>query len=54
MAYFRECPECGAHLDPDEKCDCQQSQNNIKTKEDVNNVGSESYSRSTGACKGDK
>lgn len=23
MAYFRICPECGAHLDPDEKCDCR-------------------------------
>jgi len=22
--YFRECPECGAHLDPGETCDCQQ------------------------------
>lgn len=24
MAYFRECPECGAHLDPGEKCDCKE------------------------------
>ena len=22
MSYFRVCPLCGAHLDPDEKCDC--------------------------------
>lgn len=21
--YFKTCPFCGAHLDPDEKCDCQ-------------------------------
>lgn len=20
--YYRTCPECGAHLDPGEKCDC--------------------------------
>ena len=20
---YRECPYCGAHLDPDERCDCQ-------------------------------
>ena len=20
--YYRTCPECGAHLDPDEPCDC--------------------------------
>ena len=23
MAY-RVCPDCGAHLDPGEKCDCQE------------------------------
>lgn len=22
MSYFRVCPECGAHLDPGEVCDC--------------------------------
>lgn len=22
MAYFRDCPLCGAHLDPGERCDC--------------------------------
>lgn len=22
--YERICPDCGAHLDPDEKCDCQE------------------------------
>lgn len=21
---YRVCPECGAHLDPGEKCDCQE------------------------------
>lgn len=21
--YYRTCPECGAHLDPGEKCDCE-------------------------------
>lgn len=20
--YYKTCPECGAHLDPGEKCDC--------------------------------
>lgn len=20
--YYRVCPDCGAHLDPDERCDC--------------------------------
>ena len=23
MAYYRVCPDCGAHLDPGEKCDCR-------------------------------
>lgn len=23
MAYFKVCPDCGAHLDPGERCDCQ-------------------------------
>ena len=22
---YRTCPFCGAHLDPDERCDCQES-----------------------------
>lgn len=26
MAYYRVCPHCGGHLDPDEKCDCQNKQ----------------------------
>lgn len=24
MAMYRTCPECGAHLDPGEQCDCQE------------------------------
>ena len=23
MSYFNKCPDCGAHLDPGEKCDCE-------------------------------
>ena len=23
MAQFRTCPDCGAHLDAEEKCDCK-------------------------------
>ena len=23
MSYFRICPLCGAHLDPGERCDCR-------------------------------
>lgn len=23
MSYYRTCPNCGANLDPGERCDCQ-------------------------------
>lgn len=23
MSYYRVCPNCGANLDPGERCDCQ-------------------------------
>ena len=23
--YYRTCPDCGANLDPDERCDCHDS-----------------------------
>lgn len=23
--YFKECPDCGAHLDPGERCDCKEA-----------------------------
>ena len=42
MAYYHTCPECGANLDPCEKCDCQTIKNNI-TKEANENVRSENH-----------
>ncbi len=27
MTYYKTCPDCGATLDPDEKCDCHRSIN---------------------------
>lgn len=27
MAYYYTCPDCGANLDPGEKCDCQNNDN---------------------------
>ncbi len=38
MRYFKICPRCGAHLDPDEKCDC----------EEVMEVGGERQVRDSG------
>lgn len=26
MPYYHTCPYCGAHLDPGERCDCQDKQ----------------------------
>ncbi len=23
MPYWKECPRCGSHLDPGERCDCE-------------------------------
>lgn len=23
MAYYNVCPDCGSHLDPGERCDCE-------------------------------
>ena len=37
MAYYWTCPNCGANLDPGEKCDC----NNETTKEDNHHDGNE-------------
>ena len=31
MSYYRTCPDCGANLDPDERCDCW------KENEETNN-----------------
>lgn len=32
MTYYRTCPKCGAHLDPGEKCDCEDAQRPGDTK----------------------
>ena len=24
--YYRKCPDCGANLDPDERCDCDKEE----------------------------
>lgn len=36
LGYYKTCPDCGAHLDPGERCDCKDD-----TKEDCTNVGNE-------------
>ena len=33
MAFYNVCPFCGAHLDPGERCDCKEQQNEQQTAE---------------------
>ena len=37
MAYYVTCPDCGANLDPGEKCDCKKD-NNSSSEKDKNNI----------------
>ena len=38
--YFRECPRCGAHLDPGETCDCgAEGGSGVKTLADLMEAG---------------
>ena len=30
--YGRKCPDCEANLDPEEKCDCKEANNDDKDK----------------------
>ncbi len=33
MAYYYTCPDCGANLDPGEKCDCRKEAVDLNKKE---------------------
>lgn len=30
--YYRVCPDCKAHLDPDEKCDCKKKEADLRAQ----------------------
>lgn len=32
MAYYNICPDCGAHLDPGETCDCKEEKERESVK----------------------
>lgn len=42
MPYYKTCPECSAHLDPDERCDCQKKSPGNQP-EDANGVHENIY-----------
>lgn len=31
MSYYHTCPYCGANLDPDEHCDCQEKEKTVQS-----------------------
>lgn len=35
MSYYKECPHCGAALDPGERCDCKEEERNAEKKRKV-------------------
>lgn len=35
MSYYKTCPNCGAALDPDERCDCVKYPNMPKSERDA-------------------
>ena len=35
MAYYNECPHCGACLDPGERCDCEQKKTAAPKHDDL-------------------
>jgi len=58
MPYFYPCPDCGANLDPGEKCDCKvinptlaifyAMNNNENFKEERPNVRNQNHDHSSG------
>ncbi|MDY3014500.1 MAG: hypothetical protein SOR61_04795 [Evtepia sp.] len=59
MTYYHTCPQCGAHLDPGERCDCQDKEKELSgatnaeqlkggTKGDITTVSSPLYNKNGG------
>lgn len=42
MAYYRVCPLCGAHLDPQEFCVCQEKSEQLRKKFELITIVSDS------------
>lgn len=46
--YFKVCSNCGAHLDPEEKCDCEKGGNDEENKLSIYSGGLLALSQSSG------
>ena len=38
MAFYKKCPDCGANLDPGEKCDCSNNNDSFCVETDQRNA----------------
>lgn len=43
MPYYNSCPDCGANLDPGEKCDCQEKEKTPDTPEAYQGQATRTY-----------
>ena len=37
--YYDTCPDCGAHLDPGERCDCHENDDSDDTEKHTEQIG---------------
>lgn len=44
MAYYRTCPNCGAALDPGERCDCEDIKNAAHDGANITDSTQKTYS----------
>lgn len=42
MPYYKTCPHCGLHLDPSERCDCQ-DEDGTQERVEIADEGKENY-----------
>ena len=47
MSYFWCCPDCGANLDPGERCDCSEKEKSPADVEDRQGIVTERYDPSS-------
>lgn len=51
-AEYKTCPECGAHLDPQERCDCENAEEKGEVKMSDNTVNRLSVSEAHALIQG--